>query len=787
MIGQVRLSIAAWAATVLGACVLVPVFSGPFLFTSAFVCAIVTGTGVLLQSWRTPRLLIPLVQLVVLAETMSLCFYRDTLKFLVIPWTDTALAFNQHIVDAMNGINRYSAPLPPDTAFTVFTTGVIALTGLFIHLIAVQFRQASWAGLLLLMMYTVPAATVHGGLSAVWFVPPAIGYIVLLSAEGRSRLARWGRRIGGVTTLEANDQIEASAAGQAGRRIGLTGIAIAALLPALLPSLPEGVFGNGLAGGAGGGTGIGGAVSLGVNPMLDMGKNLRRSENSVALTYTGDSTYLRLTALDQFDGNTWTVGPRDSFVDVDGDFQPAPGLGLPLDQIPQRRYEVRVSKEFRSPWVPVPYPPKSLSIGGKWRYDAGAMDISSKNGRNITGTKFKVTSYAIDPTEDQLRDAVETGPPDDVSANVPRNTPEQITDLAKRITRGADNNRYRQAVALQRYFRDEGGFQYSTQTDSRSGMDAINAFLFESKTGYCEQFATAMALMARTLGIPARVGLGFLPGSAEGNDKHVVRMHDMHAWPELYFEGLGWVRFEPTPALQTGNPPAWTTPANPGAGTPSESASPEESSTSPSATPTDGNVGRENNLPGERDDVNPGGVGASSWWDGSGPRWIGAGLGLIVLALIPWLIRSLIRRRRFGRAPGRPAVEGLWAEVRDTARDVGMDWSESATPRQSGAWLSGRLPEEVRPQATKLARSVEFGRYAGAETRDIDLRTEAKQVREALYKGAPSRQRWRARLLPRSLRWYLSRGSAEASDLLDQFDLTLARLRALILPRRRSA
>src|SRR4051812_32494539 len=119
MIGQTRLSIAAWVATVLGSFVLVPVFSGPFVIVAAFLCAIVTGTGVLLQAWRTPRLLIPVVQLVVLAETMALLYYRGTLKFLVVPWKETALQFNQNMVDALDGINRFSAPLPPETYFTI--------------------------------------------------------------------------------------------------------------------------------------------------------------------------------------------------------------------------------------------------------------------------------------------------------------------------------------------------------------------------------------------------------------------------------------------------------------------------------------------------------------------------------------------------------------------------------------------------------------------------------------------------------------------------------------------
>lgn len=227
---------------------LTPVFSGPFLFVSALVCAVITGVGVLLQNLRTPRAVVPLVQFVVLVELLSIFFLKDTLKFGLIPWKATALEFNQQMVNAMDSINRFSAPLPPDSHLTLFAVSVISATGLLIHIIAVQLRQAAWAGLLLLIMYTVPAATVHGGLPALLFIPPAVGYILLLSAEGRSRLSRWGRRISGVSHLDAAEPVEASALGQAGRRIGLSVVALAALLPALLPALPEGVIGNGLAG-----------------------------------------------------------------------------------------------------------------------------------------------------------------------------------------------------------------------------------------------------------------------------------------------------------------------------------------------------------------------------------------------------------------------------------------------------------------------------------------------------------------------------------------------------------
>ena len=783
MIGQTRISVAAWVATILGAIVLVPVFSGPFLIVSAFVCGIVTGTGVLLQHWRAPRLLVPVVQLLVLVEMIALLFLHDTMRYVLVPWKQTVLEWNDRMVDALDGINRFSAPLPPEPYFTLFAVGVIGLTGLLIHLIAVQCRQAAWAGLLLLMMYTVPAATVHGGLPALLFVPPALGYVILLSAEGRSRLARWGRRIGGVTAMEANSQVEASAAGQAGRRIGLTVIAVAALLPALLPTLPEGVLGNGVSG-TGAGGGIGGTVSMGANPMLDMGRNLRRGEDATALTYTtkNGASYLRMTTLDQFDGRTWQSSPRENLDQVDGTMAAPKGLAQSVDSLPRKQYHISISKRLRSPFVPVPYPPRNVSIDGKWRYVPSTLDVLSADRRTVAGVKYNVTSYDLNPSEEQLRNAPAGSEPDEFTSAIPDNTPGTVRNLARQVTQAANGNHYLQAAALQSWFRDTGGFTYDTKNEDGSGMQAIDDFLFDSKSGYCEQFAGAMALMARTLGLPARVALGFLPGTLD-DDKYVVTMHDMHAWPELYFEGIGWVPFEPTPALQTGLPPVWSVPSNPTqtgdpSASPSESISPEPSGDASNP-----------NLPGE-EDLPDGAAGTadtgSGWWDNAAVRWGTGAVAVLALALVPWLVRTLIRRRRFLRAPGQESVEGLWAEMRDTARDLGLDWSESATPRQAGAWLATKLPVDVRPQAIRMARAVEFGRYAGISHDDVDVRREAAEVRSALVNGSPVRRRWQARLLPRSWRWYLSRGTSEASDLLDQFDLGLARMRSILTPRRRS-
>ncbi|MEI8409527.1 MULTISPECIES: transglutaminase family protein [unclassified Kribbella] len=781
MTGHARISLAAWGATVLGALVLTPVFSGPFLFISAFLCGAVTGVGILLQNLRAPRIVVPFVQLLVLVELISFFFLRETLKFGLIPVKATALEFNQQMVNAMDSINRFSAPLPPDSHLTLFAASVISATGLLIHVIAVQLRQAAWSGLLLLIMYTVPAATVHGGLPALLFIPPALGYIVLLSAEGRSRLSRWGRRISGVSHLDAAEPVEASALGQAGRRIGLTVVAIAALLPALLPTLPEGVIGNGLAG-SGPGSGIGASISS-TNPMLDMGKNLKRGDNVVALTYKGGAsggTYLRLTALDSFDGDVWRIAPRQEGRKISGDLTPPPGYAGDLGKVPQTKMEIDVKRTFRSQFAPVPYPVRSISLKRDWRYDASALDVVSSNGQVVGGKNYNLTAYDLQPTPQQLHDAAGAGDPDNYTSRVPRSTPQSVKELTATITKNAGGNQFEAAVLLQNWFRSGGGFTYSTENARGSGMRALRDFLLENKTGYCEQFATGMALMARIAGIPSRVGIGFLPGQAGKDGEYTVRMHDMHAWPELYFQGIGWVRFEPTPAARVATTPNWTVPATPDPTNPSPA--PSTAPNTPGATEDPG-IEKPQGDPDLPDDSGVAVIDGGNWFTNGGGRTIGIVAGAILLLCIPWLIRSLTRRRRFTRPPGRVGAEGLWAEIRDTSRDLGLDWSDISTPRQTGDWLVTKLPTDAHPQALRLARGIEALRYAGDADLTLDLRPEASAVRQALWSQAPQLRRWRARLLPPSWRWYLNRGSAEASDLLDEFDLLLARLRSLALRR----
>jgi transglutaminase-like putative cysteine protease len=121
----------------------------------------------------------------------------------------------------------------------------------------------------------------------------------------------------------------------------------------------------------------------------------------------------------------------------------------------------------------------------------------------------------------------------------------QLFDRARAVA-GNTHSPYAAVVALERWFRTSGGFHYSTTPPQTPGVPPLVAFALETKRGYCQHFAGAMALMSRLLGIPARIGVGFVRGRYD-NGEWVVTDHDAHAWVEVWFRGYGWLPFDPTP------------------------------------------------------------------------------------------------------------------------------------------------------------------------------------------------------------------------------------------------
>jgi transglutaminase-like putative cysteine protease len=164
----------------------------------------------------------------------------------------------------------------------------------------------------------------------------------------------------------------------------------------------------------------------------------------------------------------------------------------------------------------------------------------------MSGEKYLVHANVSGPTVLQLRSAGDTYP-DWVTAEnlqLPDNLPPEIVTLAHQITARALTP-YDKADAITQYLRSH--ITYSTTVGNPpSGRDSLDWFLFDSKKGFCNYYATAGVVLLRSVGIPARLVVGFAQGEFSPPDLYVVREQDEHAWPEVYFPGIGWVEFEPT-------------------------------------------------------------------------------------------------------------------------------------------------------------------------------------------------------------------------------------------------
>jgi len=162
---------------------------------------------------------------------------------------------------------------------------------------------------------------------------------------------------------------------------------------------------------------------------------------------------------------------------------------------------------------------------------------------------FKVSSMVVVPTVNQLRDAG-TDYPEWTGRylQLPDDFPDSIRDLARSIV-GEETNPYYQAQMITEFLREE--IEYLEVIDEPpSDRDLMEWFLFEYKKGFCNYYATAQVLMLRSLGVPARIAVGFAQGTFNEEAKHFeIREKDSHAWPEVFFPEIGWVEFEPTASL----------------------------------------------------------------------------------------------------------------------------------------------------------------------------------------------------------------------------------------------
>jgi transglutaminase-like putative cysteine protease len=703
-------------------------FIGPLLV----VAVTVSLGGVALRRLRVPELAAGMLQVLMVLLVVWVILGGSVIHPLAASH-EIAVA----IRDAWISAATNTAPVPenvPSIAPLVIVCGAGVLV--LVDVLACRLGRMPLAGLALAAVYAVPITELDEVVPWQTFAIAAAGFLVMMSFQQSAHVARWGRSLGAI-----DPDWSGARTGTLRSRGGVMGagaVLLAVTLPAVIPTVPAGQMFHGR----------GGHSVRFTDLMTTMQRGLHQQQDVPLLdvaTDDPDPSYLRLGVLTEFDGEQWTSGGRDGGHQVGDGTLPILEQGLSTGALEgSHEYTVTATNSFDSTWLPTQFPVSRIVASGTWDYDVGTMDVFAADSEtNAAGGTYQMTAEVPRLSARSLSHAP-AAPPDILTAyTAPADSlPPPVHDLAVQVTGGA-RNPYRMAVRLQDWFRTGGGFRYDLAARATGGDDALVDFLSRGpggRVGGCAQFASAYAAMAQVLGIPARVAVGFLEPSQGPDGDWIYSSHDYHAWPELYFQGSGWVRFEPTPASRAATVPPWTRPApkaRPGSTGPdvgpatvpanhlAPTSSPEPT-TAPAATPSDAGGARAVLL-----------------------ETLAGLLVLVVLMPIPGAVR---RSRRGRRLAG--GVEEAWAELRDTAIDLGLSWPAGRSPHQTGLRLAEWFAEAPGAERAldRIVLVLEQVRYAlsandtpGALARDLRV------CLEALEEGRPRRTLWRARWVPRSV------------------------------------
>ncbi|WP_165872967.1 transglutaminaseTgpA domain-containing protein [Nocardioides jejuensis] len=592
------------------------------------------------------------------------------------------------LVHALDSAAQNATPVAPKLPSIVplLLVGGVAVH-LVVDLVAVSLGRVLPASLPLLAAWVLPVSVLGSTSGTGLFLLAAGSWLALVATHEHVDRGRWGQ-------LATHGRGAVLRSGPPTIVLGGTALLLAALLPGVLPHRePYRLDGDR----------PGGTVRV-ADPVADLQRNLTRGTDVdlMRVTLVNDvaaPSYVRVAVLDEFDGKAWRVGPRTwpSTNAVDDGFPPAPALRLPGQRV---SWKVAVSPSFASDWLPLPSWTMSVLTGDAWRYDSTQLDVHRAGQPGTTaGLHYAVEEYRphIDPA--LLKRAAPDPSHQASDTALPTTRPEWVQRLARQVTEGATTD-YQRAVDLQEWFQHD--FTYSTDTEPGSGFEALGDFLNHSRTGYCEQFAASMALLARELDMPARVSVGFLRPRHLTGMTYEFSAHDLHAWPEIWFSGVGWVGFEPTPTSHTGSVPAWSRPT----GQPSPSASP-----STTARPT---TLPKPQTPAPRDN---GAAASPEGHDARVPLLVCLVLvALAAVATTPRLVRSRRRTRRLGSSD----VEDWWEELHATAFDLGVAWpsgrSPRATARSVAAHFAAEHEADAREALDRIVDALELHRYAPTGT-----------------------------------------------------------------------
>ena len=485
-------------------------------------------------------------------------------------------------LDAFSSVARTSnvqvAPAPPLPPLLIAGVTAAWTAAFAAHSLAVRANSPLLAIAPPAALMTFAGIVLDDGARPMYVFLFLVAALAVLFADALRRVAHWGP----VTVWHERSWLRAGS-GTTARgawRVAAACLAVALFTPWVLPGFRS----TGLLSLRGGV-----AVHVSIDPIVDIRPRLLQNPPAQLFTVQSASpAYWRFYTADTFDGRKWTASNTSTTrgFPVIGTV-PAPTLDLPcaspdstgVSSLP-RRFLRRARSATRTadrPWrrcistspsgrwrsrgfPPLPARRSSLQRGTA-RYDSTNESLLYPDG-TYTGFSYSVTSIEVMPTPAELNAIPSLQVPENPDWErytiLPPDIPAQIRDIAERVTANATTP-YEQVMALQQYLR---GFTYDQKVKPPQSVNDLLYFLTKSHRGFCEQFAGAMAVMLRSLGIPARVAVGFTPGTYRSG-AYDVSTQNAHAWVEVEFPQYGWLAFEPTPGRTNPVAALYNTPPGP--------------------------------------------------------------------------------------------------------------------------------------------------------------------------------------------------------------------------------
>ncbi|WP_045314247.1 transglutaminaseTgpA domain-containing protein [Lentzea aerocolonigenes] len=754
------------------------------------VIVAITVTGAFLRATRLTPPLVAIAQVFVLLCLLTALHTRSGI-FLFIPGPEALGELGDVLAESVAQVQTGVPPVHATPAIQALVVLAIGLVAVLVDTLAVAAAAPAASGLVLLCVFAVPASLADEMLPFWTFILGAAAFAMLLAVDGQHRHEAWRGRLGSGS---------ASGSGSSATSVAAIAMVIALIVGAGFTFV--GTVGRLPMGGSGGGKG-----GIGLSEMTSLRGMLNRGKPTEVFFVRGmpaETIYMRATTLAKYvPDKGWERGTDPGGQPARGELPPQAG-----DRGEGKTTRMDIEpKDWRSFWLP--------TYGAVRRIDTPDDDyrFDVKKGVIFSQREREPEPYTIDtvlstPTKQALRLTPDSKNVVDAEYYKFDGVEQQVVDLANKIVEGATNN-FDKAAALTAYFGTVNGFKYDVKTQGDVTKDALTDFVTKGKVGYCEQFASAMAVMARVVGLPSRVAIGFTAGVASADNSYrVISTEDAHAWVEIFFPNHGWMTFDPTPISDgRGIVPPYLRESSQGQGeqptaeTKTETVAPSASGSASTSAKADGTE----DTPGQEqaaDDSTPtwlilalvivvvlaalltlfvvlallgvlsaGLAGkpwarkllipaaAGLWLIGVGLAaallswWLAAFLVIAGLVLTPLLVRAVRRRNRLHTVAvlGAGAATAAWAELMAESIDRGAPVPSSETIRTAARRLAREhnLDDAGKDGLRTVIGAIERSWYSANPAADPALPGALAKVRQSLRQNAPLSLR--ARMFPKSV------------------------------------